>query len=60
MWLTIRFLGIYDTVSSYEETYDDGLILSKNFAKSASEKVTEFNLFKDDVGVTTFGFSESK
>ncbi|MCY0971104.1 phospholipase effector Tle1 domain-containing protein [Chryseobacterium wangxinyae] len=45
MWLTIRFLGIYDTVSSYEETYDDGLILSKNMAKSA----TGSNLFKDDV-----------
>ena len=49
MWLTIRFLGIYDTVSSYEETYDDGLILGKNFAKSASEKLTGINLFKDDV-----------
>lgn len=48
MWLTIRFLGIYDTVSSYEETYDD-LILGKNMAKSASEKVTGINLFKDDV-----------
>lgn len=45
MWLTIRFLGIYDTVSSYEETYDDALILGKNFAKS----VAGTNLFKDDV-----------
>ena len=50
MWLTIRFLGIYDTVSSYEETYDDALILGKNFAKSASEKVTGINLFANDVG----------
>ena len=46
MWLTIRFLGIYDTVSSYEETYDDSLIFGKNLAKSG----TGTNLFKDDVG----------
>lgn len=45
MWLTIRFLGIYDTVSSYEETYDKFVNLAKNGAKS----VTGTNIFSDDV-----------
>ncbi|MFC6269773.1 phospholipase effector Tle1 domain-containing protein [Frigoriflavimonas asaccharolytica] len=42
--VTIRFLGIYDTVSSYEETYDNSINLGINIAKSLKK-----DLFKDDV-----------
>ncbi|SFC45575.1 phospholipase effector Tle1 domain-containing protein, partial [Kaistella jeonii] len=42
--VTNRFLGIYETVCSYEETYDNGVILKINIARSLKN-----DLFKNDV-----------